>query len=96
MDGLLSFLLFAGFFYLMMRFGCGAHMIHGHTHTRHSKGDGKDVDPVCHIQVDIEKGYGKMHLGTLYRFCSRGCLDKFEAEPERFVNQELEKPHDDA
>jgi len=29
MDRLLSFLLFAVFFYLMMRFGCGAHMVHG-------------------------------------------------------------------
>jgi hypothetical protein len=29
MDRLLSFLLFAAFFYLMMRFGCGAHMVHG-------------------------------------------------------------------
>jgi hypothetical protein len=29
MDGLISLLLFAGVFYLMMRFGCGAHMVHG-------------------------------------------------------------------
>ena len=29
MDGLLSLLLFAGLFFLMMRFGCGAHMAHG-------------------------------------------------------------------
>ena len=30
MDGLFSLLLFALFFYVMMRFGCGAHMVHGH------------------------------------------------------------------
>jgi len=30
MEGLLTLLLFAGFFYFMMRFGCGAHMVHGH------------------------------------------------------------------
>ncbi len=30
MEGLLSLLLFAAFFYFMMRFGCGAHMVHGH------------------------------------------------------------------
>ena len=29
MQGLVSLLLFAAFFYLMMRFGCGAHMVHG-------------------------------------------------------------------
>ena len=30
MSGLGSLLLFAAFFYFMMRFGCGAHMVHGH------------------------------------------------------------------
>ena len=30
MDGLLSLLLFAGLFYVMMRFGCGSHMAHRH------------------------------------------------------------------
>lgn len=30
MDGFLSFLFFALLFYVMMRFGCGAHMVHGH------------------------------------------------------------------
>lgn len=29
MEGLFSLLLFAGLFFLMMRFGCGAHMVHG-------------------------------------------------------------------
>lgn len=27
----------------------------------------------------------KMCEGTLYRFCSRNCLDKFEAEPEKYL-----------
>jgi hypothetical protein len=30
MDGLFTLLLFAGLFYVMMRWGCGAHMVHGH------------------------------------------------------------------
>jgi hypothetical protein len=30
MRGLLTLLIYAAFFYLMMRFGCGAHMVHGH------------------------------------------------------------------
>jgi len=29
MEGLLSFVLFAVSFYLMMRIGCGAHRVHG-------------------------------------------------------------------
>lgn len=30
MEGLLTLLLFAGLFYVVMRFGCGAHAVHGH------------------------------------------------------------------
>lgn len=89
MDGLLSLLIFAGLFYLMMRFGCGAHMVHG----RHGHGDETDlkhVDPVCGIEVAPEEGYGKMHDGQLFRFCSRACLDKFEAEPEAYSRKHLE------
>lgn len=86
----LSFLIFAGLFYLMMRYGCGAHMIHGH-HSKHNKQDEskKDVDPVCGMNVDIDKGYGKMHEGTLYRFCSRKCLDQFENEPGNYIKQSI-------
>ena len=92
MDGLISLLLFAGFFYLMMRFGCGAHMVHGgHGKHGHKAGDDvKHIDPVCGMQISPEEGYGKMHNGRLFRFCSRNCLDKFEAEPDSFLNKELE------
>ena len=87
MEGWLSFLIFAGLFYLMMRFGCGSHMIHGHGHAEnHSHNDDKNnIDPVCGMDIDPEKGYGKMHAGHLYRFCSHKCLDKFESEPEKYI-----------
>jgi len=90
MDGLLSFLLFAGVFYFMMRYGCGAHMIHGHGNHDDSHDEGgivKYIDPVCDKEVDVEQGYGKMHQGMLYRFCSRNCLDKFDADPESYLNK---------
>ena len=90
MDGLLSFLIFAGVFYLMMRFGCGAHMIHGH-HGHGNKKVEKHIDPVCGKSLDAERGYGKMHEGHLYRFCSRDCLDKFEVEPEKYINKIIAK-----
>ena len=92
MDGLISLLLFAGAFYLMMRFGCGAHTVHG-GHGKHGHKDDTDVkhvDPVCGMQISPEEGYGKMHDGRLFRFCSRDCLDSFDAEPEKFLNKELE------
>lgn len=84
MGGLLSFFFMAAFFYLMMR--CGAHMVHGgHSgHGKHDRGGQKHVDPVCGKEVSPEQGYGKMHEGRLYRFCTRSCLDKFEAEPEKY------------
>lgn len=57
MDRLLSFLVFAAFFYLMMRFGCGAHMVHGnhggHGHEGNQGADkGSAKDPVCGMPVD--------------------------------------------
>ena len=86
MEGLLSLLLFAGLFYLMMRFGCGAHLIHGHG--AGSNPLGKHKDPVCGMEVDPNAGYGKAHEGTLYRFCSRSCLDKFENDPQSYLSDE--------
>ncbi|MCF6282073.1 MAG: YHS domain-containing protein [Candidatus Polarisedimenticolaceae bacterium] len=94
MEGLGSFLLFAAFFYFMMRFGCGAHMMHGHGGHKQSHGNNSDAkhhDPVCGMEVKMDKGYGKMHEGTLYRFCSRNCLDKFDTEPERYLKQLTEE-----
>ena len=88
MEGLLSLLLFAGLFYLMMRFGCGAHMVHGH----HGGDTMKHKDPVCGMDVDADQGYGKMYQGQLYRFCSKNCLDKFDDDPNRYLSTEGGEP----
>ena len=94
MDGLLTFLIFAALVYFMMRVGCGAHMVHGHG-AGHGHGTGrpdadKHIDPVCGEAVPASEGYGKMHAGRLYRFCSRQCLDAFDAEPARYTSQKTE------
>lgn len=92
MDGLLTFLIFAGLFYVMMRFGCGAHMVHGHGGHGSHGGDGvKYIDPVCGMEVGKDKGYAKAHEGAVYRFCSRSCLDKFDTDPGRYLNKPLER-----
>lgn len=83
MEGLFSLLTFAALFYFMMRFGCGAHMIHGHG--GHGGGGSKAKDPVCGMNVDPGQGYSRMYQGTEYRFCSRQCLDRFETEPQRYA-----------
>jgi len=87
MEGLGSLLLFGIVFYLMMRFGCGAHMVHG-KHGSHGANQRKYIDPVCGMEVETEQGYGKMHEGTLYRFCTRRCLDKFDADPNMYLKSD--------
>ena len=91
MRGLFTLLLFAAFFYLMMRFGCGAHMVHGHgghDHEGHGGSGAADAsakDPVCGMLVEPGQGYTKSYQGRVLHFCSRKCLDSFEAEPQRYV-----------
>ncbi len=90
MDGLLSLLLFGVLFFVMMRFGCGAHIMHG-GHGSHGHGPGgtnslgPGKDPVCGMDVAADKGYSLNWAGSTYRFCSRHCLDKFEAAPATFA-----------
>lgn len=86
MEDWISFLFFAGFFYIMMRYGCGAHMIHGHGKDKNHEDnlEHEYTDPVCGMKVNSDVGYGKMHEGVLYRFCSRKCLDTFESKPDEY------------
>ena len=86
MQGLIWLLVFGLLFYFMMRFGCGAHMVHGHG-GGHGEGgaEGGGKDPVCGMPVSGDRGYSKVHEGTRYWFCSKNCLDKFEAEPAKYV-----------
>ena len=86
MDRILSLLLFAGLFYFMMRVGCGSHAVHGHHHAGHSGVTGAAKDPVCGMEVEQGRGYSEVFAGREYRFCSRKCLDKFDAEPKRFAS----------
>lgn len=94
MEGLLTFLAFAGLFYLMMRYGCGAHMVHGHGRQgmNHRAPGSPSRDPVCGMNVAPTTGYGRMYQGREYRFCSRQCLDQFDAAPERYLSEQGETP----
>ena len=91
MQWLFTLLLFAALFYVMMRFGCGANMIHGNhgghegneEHTTRNIGS---KDPVCGMEVSPTEGYSRMFEGKEYRFCSRKCLDQFDADPKRYVS----------
>ncbi len=43
-------------------------------------------DPVCHMDVDPAGAAGRFsHDGVTYYFCNQRCLNRFQAEPERFL-----------
>jgi YHS domain-containing protein len=46
------------------------------------------IDPVCGMTVDPEQAAGSFdYQGQTYFFCSVGCLKKFQADPESYLNQ---------
>src|SRR5437867_5026948 len=50
-------------------------------------------DPVCGMSVDPQNAAGSHdYKGQTYFFCSRGCREKFTADPERFLNHEPANP----
>jgi len=42
-------------------------------------------DPVCGMAVKPDSPHHAVHGGQTYRFCSANCLDKFKAEPQRYL-----------
>lgn len=96
MGTLLFFAVFGGLFFVMMRFGCGAHVMgHGH-HEGHGGGapQGQDglrwvppetaVDPVCGMTVRTDTAKSAVHHGKVYYFCSAEHRDAFETAPDRY------------
>jgi YHS domain-containing protein len=48
-------------------------------------------DPVCNMIVDEKKAAAtSVHKGKTYYFCAKGCKEKFDREPEKFVGKEKE------
>ena len=43
-------------------------------------------DPVCGMAVKPDSPHQSQHAGNTYRFCSANCLDKFKAEPQRYLS----------
>ena len=44
-------------------------------------------DPVCGMNVDTRTARFRHEIGeTTYYFCSAGCLEKFRADPDRYLN----------
>ena len=47
-------------------------------------------DPVCGMELPEETTLSGSYAGTTYKFCSAGCQEKFEAAPERYLDQKPE------
>lgn len=86
-------LLWGGLFFVMMRYGCGAHMMGGHGHGGHGHGGG-DKDPVCGMDVNPQSAAAAtLHAGKTYHFCSRSCRDKFEQSPQQYLTVPSKEGH---
>ncbi len=96
---LVSILIWGGLFFLMMRYGCGAHIMGGHGgHGGHGKAEetdeGQARDPVCGMAVDREKSTAaSAYRGQTYHFCSAACRDKFEQAPEKYAGASAQGGH---
>jgi len=49
------------------------------------------TDPVCGMTISPDTELRHVHAGTEYLFCSAGCLEKFAAYPEHYL-EEPEQP----
>ena len=51
------------------------------------------VDPVCGMRVDPQKTSHHLEIGdAAYHFCSERCLEKFRANPDRYLNPPATDP----
>ncbi|HDH04268.1 MAG TPA: YHS domain-containing protein [Nitrospirae bacterium] len=45
-------------------------------------------DPVCNMDIEESKaGATTAYKGETYYFCSAGCKENFEKEPEKYVKE---------
>ncbi len=88
------FLLWGGLFYVMMRYGCGAHMMGGHGGHGNAPPGGDVKDPVCGMTVDPKNAAAAaVRSGSTYYFCSISCRDKFEQAPEKYAGAASQSGH---
>ena len=93
----LYYVVWAGLFFLMMRYGCGAHIMgHRHHHNSHVPTQSlppnvlppvpdQAKDPVCGMTVETSAAKTAVYKGQNYYFCSQRCREKFEASPELYT-----------
>ena len=90
-QSVLYLLLWAALFFVMMRFGCGAHVLGHGAHHGNERREGarrtapsRATDPVCGMAVDPQSAKSAVHDSQVFYFCSADCRDKFEANPAAY------------
>src|SRR5687768_7488075 len=69
-----------------------------HVHCHHDAAPRQEhgtmvTDPVCGMKVDTRTATHHYRLGeTDYYFCSARCLDRFEANPDQYLNPPVKDP----
>ena len=100
MSGFLWFVIWGAAIFLMMRFGCGAHVM-GHDEDPKDTGDREksvwvppetDTDPVCGKTIKTADAKPSVFDGHVYYFCSRDCRERFEAAPDLYLGGNSEAP----
>ena len=90
-------LFWGGLFFVMMRYGCGAHMMGGHGGHGRQKGaapEGEIKDPVCGMTVDPKNAAATaVRGGITHYFCSTSCRDNFEQAPEKYIGASVQGEH---
>jgi Cu+-exporting ATPase len=69
------------------------HAHHDHSHHEDAEHGAIVTDPVCGMKVDTRTAKYSYELhGTPYYFCNPRCLDKFRADPDRYLNPPEQDP----
>src|SRR5688572_865228 len=61
---------------------------HSHHHATAPGGSHVATDPVCDMKVDPASAAGSVeHDGATYYFCSGHCVERFKADPQKYLNK---------
>jgi YHS domain-containing protein len=104
-DAVVNIAIFAAGLFLMVRFGCGGHMMghaqsHAHVGAPGGGADGppvapnEDVDSVCGMVVSASSAITATFEGKTYHFCSDSCRKRFEASPATYTAKVAAAPRD--
>jgi Cu+-exporting ATPase len=56
----------------------------------------KEIDPVCGMALNPHEALAQSaHKGKVYYFCSEECRQKFDLQPQKYLERQLEREPND-